>query len=264
VLEEELKINPGDLYALATLARSYTSGAQRATAIQKVSEYASLAPKSAAVQQYLGNLLLASGDQARARAAFAASHHADPKFIPAYLSLAQVDVADRKPEEARKRLKAVIELDGRNSTALLWLGNIEENSGNHQAALAYYRQVLDIDASNTQALNNAAYILAEYANQPDEAHKYAQKAKELAPDADAVEDTLGWILYRKGLYSVALPHLERAVSQKGSASARYHLAMAYARAGNLERGRATMQAALKANPNAPEAKMAKEVLDHTK
>ena len=47
------------------------------------------------------------------------------------------------------------------------------------------------------ALNGLAYLLAE-TRQPDEAIKYAQKAKELAPDSPAVDDTLGWTYFQKG------------------------------------------------------------------
>ena len=41
---------------------------------------------------------------------------------------------------------------------------------------------------------------------------------------------------------------------------KYHLAMAYAKAGNAARGRATLEAALKLNPNVPEAKIAQEIV----
>jgi len=41
---------------------------------------------------------------------------------------------------------------------------------------------------------------------------------------------------------------------------KYHLAMAYAKAGNLSRARATLQVALKQNPNLAEAKTAQDVL----
>jgi hypothetical protein len=37
--------------------------------------------------------------------------------------------------------------------------------------------------------------------------------------------------------------------------------MAYAKSGDINRGRTTLQAALKLNPHAPEAKLAKEVVE---
>ena len=102
--------------------------------------------------------------------------------------------------------------------------------GNQKAALEDFRQVVAADPGNAEALNNLAYLLAEYGNQPAEALQYAQKAKELAPENAAYSDTLGWILYRKGLYTLAVAELERAAATAGNPKWKYHLAMAYAKA----------------------------------
>ena len=67
-----------------------------------------------------------------------------------------------------------------------------------------------MDATNVIALNNLAYLLAR--DNPDEAVKLAQQAVELAPENADVQDTLGWVYYRKGLYSAALPYLQAALT----------------------------------------------------
>jgi Tfp pilus assembly protein PilF len=90
--------------------------------------------------------------------------------------------------------------------------------------------------------------------------KYAEKAVEIAPDRPAYCDTLGWILYRKGVYSSAVRYLEQASRDPGNVVWKYHLAMAYAKAGQVSRGRTTLEAALKINPNLPEAKMAQQMI----
>ena len=117
--------------------------------------------------------------------------------------------------------------------------------GDQKAALADFRQVIQADPNNTQALNNYAYLLSEYTDQSAEALKYAQRAKELSPTHAAYGDTLGWIFYRRGLYPMAVSELERAVGAGGDAVCNYHLAMAYAKVGNLDRGKKAFQAALK-------------------
>ena len=66
--------------------------------------------------------------------------------------------------------------------------------------------------------------------------------------------------YQKRQYPTAIRYLERASASNQSAAWKYHLAMAYAKAGDLTRGRATLAAALKQNPRAPEAKAAQEVV----
>jgi len=130
------------------------------------------------------------------------------------------------------------------------------------AAIDLYRRVAEANPDSAQASNNLAYLLAEYQNKPDEALKYAEKAVQLVPEDPAYCDTLGWILYRKGVYASAVPYLERATAHQAKDNAiwKYHLAMAYAKAGNGARGQAVLEAALKANPNLPEAKIAQQVV----
>ena len=150
-----------------------------------------------------------------------------------------------------------------NPTARLWLGITEEKLGNPSAAIDLYRKVTQANPNSAEASNNLAYLLAEYGNKPEEALKYAERAVELAPEDPAYCDTLGWVLYRKGVYASAIPYLERASAnqtQKDSIIWKYHLAMAYAKAGDVSRGRTTLDGALKLNPNLPEAKIAQQVV----
>jgi Flp pilus assembly protein TadD len=133
--------------------------------------------------------------------------------------------------------------------------------GRHTAAIEHFRKVVQADPNNAQASNNLAYLLSEYANNPDEALKYAEKAVNVAPDKLIYCDTMGWTLYRKGLYASAITYLERAAADKtGDVVWKYHLAMAYAKAGDVDRGRVTLASALKINSNVPEAKAAREIL----
>jgi tetratricopeptide (TPR) repeat protein len=256
-LEEALKFNPSDIRALEGLRQTY--GKQGTEALKRVKELAAQHPKSAPVQQFLGVLQLASGERNQARAAFAAAKQADPKLVSADLSLVQLDMVDGKLDDARTKLQSVVNANGNDRVARLWLGQVEYMKGNQQAAIDHLRKVLESDPENTQALNNLAYLLSEFANRPDEALKLAQRAVELSPQEAAYSDTLGWILYRKGVYKSAIQYLERA--DKADVVTKYHLAMAYAKAGQTPRGQAILKEALKQDPNRPEAKMALEILE---
>lgn len=259
-LDEALKLNPADLQALEGLSQTYIAQKNAPMALKTVREFAGSHTKSAPVQDFLGVMLLAKGDRAEARAAFAAAKSADPRFVKADLSLAQVDALEGKWDDARKRLEAVLLTDSGNPIARLWLGNIQESAGDHKAAMEQFRKVVEANPDNAQASNNLAYLLAEYANQPDEALKYAEKAVELVPQRPAYCDTLGWILYRKGLYGPAIKYLEQASHDSGNVVWKYHLAMAYAKAGQTSRGRTTLEAALKLDANLPEANTARQVV----
>ena len=80
-LEEALKIDSSEVRALSALSMTYVAQKQNALALQKVKEYASSQPKSAPVQEFLGKVLMSSGDRAQARAAFEASKMADARFV---------------------------------------------------------------------------------------------------------------------------------------------------------------------------------------
>ena len=255
-LEEVLKRNPGELRALGLLVRSYAGQKQPAAGLQKVKEYAAQVPKSAPVQVFLGRVLLSSGDAAGARKAFEAAKAAAAGYFPADLALAQLDIAEGKDDTARKSLSALIDRKTGRIEAHLLLASLDSKTGNQAAAIEHYRRVLEIDPRNAVTLNNLAYLLAENMSQPDEALKYAEQAKEIAPASSEVDDTLGWIYYRKGIYPTAVKYLETATANSSTAVRKYHLAMAYMKAGDLKRGQQTLDAALKIDSKLPEAQAA--------
>ncbi len=259
-VEEALKVDPSDVRALKVLNKTYVAEKNNKMAIQRVKEYAALRPKAAPVQDFLGMMLLGSGARSEARTAFSAAKAADPQFVKADLSLVQVDVLEGKMGDARKRLEGLVSSNINDLTARLWLGNIAEAGGDHKTAIDQFRKVVEANGRDAQASNNLAYLLIEYGHNPDEAIKHAERAVELAPERPAYCDTLGWALYNKGLYSSAIPYLQRASANPENVVWKYHLAMAYAKSGDLTRGRNTLEMALKLNPNSPEAKAAKELV----
>jgi Tfp pilus assembly protein PilF len=263
-LEEALKIDPSDLRALQGLRQSYLVQKDPAGALQKVKEYAARQPASAPVQDFLGLLLVANGNRTEARTAFTAAKAANPQYVSSDLSLVQIDAAEGKVDDARRRLQEIIKSSGTNLTARRWLGNIEVMRGDHEAAIAHFQKVIADDPNDAQASNNLAFLLLEYRNQADMALKFAEKAVAIAPSTPDFCDTLGWVLYRKGVYNTAIQYLEQASAHPENVVWKYHLAMAYAKAGNRQRGRTVLEAALKVDSKVPEAKEAMQLLSSGK
>ncbi len=78
----------------------------------------------------------------------------------------------------------------------------------------------------------------------------AQTAKEVAPDEPHVSDTLGWILYHRGVYQLAFGLLkESAAELPGSSEVQYHLGMASLNAGDKPTARKSLAAAATARTN---------------
>jgi tetratricopeptide (TPR) repeat protein len=257
-LNEALVKAPADIRALRLLVDTYATQKQLSTGVAMVKEHANKYPNVATIQYFLGNLLAQTGDQAQALLAFKRAKALDPKNTATDLALAQLDLKDAKWETARQSLGKVLNSKGENSQARLWLGMLESVNGNQQAAIDHFQKVIDREPNNILALNNLAYLLAGNQKRTDEALKYAQKAKELAPDNPDIEDTLGWVLYQKGIYSSAVRHLESAASKKATAQGQYHLAMAYLKTGQESRGRSLLEKLLRMDPNLTQAKTALE------
>jgi len=261
--EGVLRLNPEDTRALGVLVQGYSAQNQLPAGLDKAREQAVREPKSAAVQAFLGQLLLNNGDRAGARAAFSAARAANPNLLAADLALAQLDIAEGRKEEASKRIIAAVSLHPDSVPGQMLWGELEAMYGRNASAIEHYRKANVMDPRNFQALNNLAYLLSEN-NQPDEALKYAQQAKELAPDNPAVDDTLGWTYYQKALYPLAVSHLQSAVTREGTARRRYHLAMAYLKAGDTNRGRQSLETALKMDPLLVEAQGAQQLFGNPK
>jgi tetratricopeptide (TPR) repeat protein len=260
-LLEALNRAPEDLRVLRLIAFSYGAQKKPEAGVKTIREYAAQHPKSAPVQMFFAELLVANGQRAEARAALLAAKNANPKFPPADLALAQLDAAEGHWSEALKTISPVVAQYPKNVPARLLLAAIQDTTGNHASAMEAYTKILEILPANVVALNNLAYDLAEYGSDLDEALKDAQKAAELAPDDAAVENTLGWVFYHKGLYSMALPHLEKAAEKEPSARHKYHLALVYLKMGDQERGEKNLAAALKLDPNLPQIRTAHQTLD---
>jgi tetratricopeptide (TPR) repeat protein len=242
-----LKAGSPDVRLAQLLMQSYAAQKDVPKGLTRLKELASASPKSAAIQHLLGQWSVRTGDIDGARAAFEKAKAADPRFAPADAALAEIDINAGRIDAARQRLKRVLEADPRNPPALLLSARAEEASGNQDGVLARYRAVLDVDGANLIALNNLAYSLA--GSKPDEALKLAQQALEIAPDNASVQDTLGWVYYRKGLYSMAITHLKKAVDKETNPRRQFHLGMSYLKVGDQANGQRIVAEALRKDPN---------------
>ncbi|HVO96540.1 MAG TPA: tetratricopeptide repeat protein [Bryobacteraceae bacterium] len=245
---------------LSALVLSYKAQNQMPAAVQEIKAYAAKRPNSAPVQLFLAELLRQAGDLPGAGAAFAAAKAANPNDVQSDLYYARLCQQEGKPDDAIRSLNTVLSADPTNKTALLWRGNVAASKGDYNSAVADYRRLLELDSENRVALNNLSFFLAERLHQPDEALNYAQKALQLSPNDPTTQDTMGWVLYRKGLYDLSVKQLESAAQKPGNAVWKYHLAMAYAKLGRASEAQSAFDAANRMNANLPEAKEAKELV----
>lgn len=80
-------------------------------------------------QQLRGTTMLGKGDLVAARKSFEDALAKNPAYFPAAAALANLDLAEKKPDEAKKRFEAVLAKDAKNLQAMLALAELQAKNG---------------------------------------------------------------------------------------------------------------------------------------
>jgi tetratricopeptide (TPR) repeat protein len=141
------------------------------------------------------------------------------------------------------------------------MGIVDQLKGDMPRAIQAYEEVLTIDPRSPVAANNLAYLYSEHGGDQEKALQLAQIAKETAPDDPSISDTLGWILYKRGVYQRALALLkDSAAKLPDSPEIHYHLGMTYHKLKDGKAARQSLERALALNPQFPGADQARRTL----
>ncbi|MGI9289995.1 MAG: tetratricopeptide repeat protein, partial [Gammaproteobacteria bacterium] len=136
-------------------------------------------------------------------------------------------------------------MPGSQELALL-LGTAYERSGRIDDAINAYEEILAENPELPAVANNLAALLADYRTD-DASYERALGLAIQFKDSDnaAFLDTLGWVYYRLGEYDEAVTYLKQSVDKAGQVPIlRYHLGMAYMAAGDNDKAKAELEAAL--------------------
>jgi tetratricopeptide (TPR) repeat protein len=245
--EEVLQQKPEDDTAASVVGDAYFAQKQPDKAIERLAQIVAARPHSAPLQYLMGEFYFRAKNTAAARTAWMAAKAADARFFQADGALSELDLRENHADQARQRILSVVQAAPSDIPSLMALARIDDISGNVPEAIATYRTVLSLDERNLLALNNLAWHLALV--NPDEGLKLAQQAVEIAPGDPEVEDTLGWVFYRKGVYDTAAKYLKDAFSKDPTPRREFHLAMSYIKSGDKDLGARTLEAALHKDPN---------------
>ena len=244
--EELLRANPENIRAAYIVVQSYSAQKQLSKGLDRLRELVESRPASAPLRQLLGQWYADTGAAVEARKSFEAANRMQPKFTPALMALAELDLRENQPDPARERLQAILAMEPRNVSAMLRLANAEDRRGNRVGAIAQCRSAVDADSNNPVALNHLAFYLAP--DDLEQALQYARRSVEIDPRNTEAKDTLGWIYYRKRQYREALGQLKTVMEQAPTPEHRFHLGLAYLRLGETQLGQQTVQAALRERP----------------
>ncbi len=118
-------------------------------------------------------------------------------------------------DEATDSYDAAVKLTT-NPDRLSWFlhyarGMTLEREGRWDEAEADFRRALELSPGQPLVLNYLGYSLVEKQQSLDEARKMIEEAVQARPNDGYIVDSLGWVLYRQGLYEEAVERMERAV-----------------------------------------------------
>ena len=258
--ERALAIDPDAVEAVGGLVAIDLAAHDFGKARARVDERVATKP-TAPLLALAARTYAASGDLAAAERFLRQSIDMDPMYFASYEALGQLYVVQGKLDAALAEFDAVAHRSPKSVGPLTMAGMIVLTKGDIAGARSRFERVMQIDPEAAVAANNLAWIYAENDGNLDVAMNLAQTAQRRLPDVAAVNDTLGFIYYKKNLASLAISTLKvGAQKDPGNAQVQYHLGLAYASAGETAQAKHSLGRALALKLDADDARRAGEML----
>jgi tetratricopeptide (TPR) repeat protein len=245
----------GGLVALDLAAKRYPA------ALARVDEAVAQSAANPSMLMLAARAYATTGDLQRAEALLRQLLAADPAYLDAYSALAQLYVKQGRLDAALLEFEQLAKRQPRPVAALTLTGIILQGQGKNAEARDRFVRALELDPDAPVAANNLAWLYAETGEQIDMALELALRAKARLPDMAEVNDTVGWVHYKKDLASLAIPYFEKSIATDSTnALYHYHLGLAHAKAGDTTRAEAALDRALTLKPGYTEAADARRTL----
>jgi putative PEP-CTERM system TPR-repeat lipoprotein len=257
-LQDALRAQPDLLEAQLMLGRLDIQGARYVDALRMAKQIQQQKPKSAAGPMLEGDIALARKQFDAALAAYERAYKLEPVaalLLRQYQALEQLGRA----EDGEKRLAAWLASHPQDAAIRMVLAERLLNRNQYQAAADHYLLLNQGNPANLVVLNNLAWALFQLKD--PRAIGFAEQALKLKPDNPAVMDTLGWVLVQQGQSERGLKLLQQALSKApDAAEIHYHLAAAYAKAGDRAHARQELNRLLESGRDFPQEKQARDLL----
>jgi tetratricopeptide (TPR) repeat protein len=259
--ERALQLTPGSLQAIGGLVALDLAAKKPEDARARVEAVANTPNARPAGLMLAARTYAATGDLKTAEQLFRRVVSEDPTQLAAYSALGQIYAKQRRLPEALAEFEKVAQRDPKPVAALTLAGIIMEAQGNRAGAQQHYERVVQLDPNAAVAANNLAWMYAENGGNLDIALQLAQAAKRQLTNTPEVNDTLGFIYYKKNLGTLAVPLLESTVATDPSnPEYQYHLGLAYGQTGDKTKASQALTRALALKPDFNGAQNARAAL----
>ena len=260
--EDALAIDATNFNALNGLINLYARRNEIDKAHGRIDQVLSSYPNNASLHYLKAQVYGVERNQQGAESELQKTLELDPNYIAAYYAMGALFVNTKQEDRAIAEYTKILERRPDNATAYVLIGMLYDSLKNPDAAIDNYRKALERDQNAVIAANNLAWAYAVHGKgNIDEAVRLAQGVVQKNPNIAGFVDTLGWVYYKKGLYSAAVEQLQKAVSlddavaKKANVSPsgtyRYHLGMALNAKGDKAGAKRELGAALQLAAKVP-------------
>lgn len=124
-------------------------------------------------------------------------------------------------------IKSKLNIYGKDSDYLYQYAALSGMMNYTKQSIELYKKYIKQNPNQAFGYNDLAFIFADQTNDYKQAKKYADEAYRLAPSDPNVLDTLGWVYYKMGNYSKALPYIKTSYEVNYDIESAKHLAAVY-------------------------------------
>jgi putative PEP-CTERM system TPR-repeat lipoprotein len=167
-------------------------------------------PDNPLVYTLEGSIYLGKKDAPAARTSFQKALSLKPNYFPAVANLAQLDVREKKPDEAKKRLESFLETDKKNVDAMTALASLAISQGRNEEATTWLERAAN---ENPDEVRSAMLLASHYMNigEKNKVLTVAQKLQTSNPSNPDVLDLLARAQLANGDLSGALQSYNKLV-----------------------------------------------------
>jgi putative PEP-CTERM system TPR-repeat lipoprotein len=143
-LEKAYAANPDDARAGMALATIYIQQSKKDKALKIAEALIKRNPENLTAMNFLGTLKGASGDKAGARAAYTQVLAKNSTFVSSALNLVRLDVGEKRFDDARRRLDALLKQDSNDYRVLYEYGLLEQRAERPAEAIRHLTKAGDV------------------------------------------------------------------------------------------------------------------------
>lgn len=259
--ERALELDPSSLEALSGLVAIDLGNKQIRAASARIDAALAKRGDSAPVLLLAAKVYALVGDPKKMEDLLKRALAADPGNPETYSALGQLYAQQGRLDDARKQFTDVVRLEPQSVAGPTMLGLIAYTQRDLPEAQRWWTRALEIDPRTAAAANNLAWVIAERDGNLDQALQLAQTAKAKYPSQPDINDTVGWIYYKKHATTQALSFLLQSVDKDpNNAMYQFHLGMTYAQAGDDAKARRALERALAIQKDFDGATLARQTL----